>query len=532
MTRLRVQREIDPALIERYVAEGLWRTGSLRDGPERWTRADPARRAVVDRDLEWSYAELEDQIAHAVGGLLEQGVGAGTQVLVVTPICADGIAVFLAVLRIGAVAVMLDRRCGRADVDHAVEPLDIALVVSTPELASTLGLSHLGRAFVTFDALLAGDARRDWDEPDPQAPAAVFFTSGTTSRPKAVVHSIDTMRAGARNMADSLQLTADDAAFLSSPVASITGIMQVFLTLERGAALVLEDRFNPRESLERLIRQRATFVGGAPIIPEELLREARRQDIAALPLRALCLGGAMIPRDLLELAIERWGIVPIRVYGSSEAPMSTYTLPSDPGERRLSDDGALPPGTDVRVVAELGDEVVLRGPMMFLGYLHDDDNAQAFVDGDWLRTGDVGRLDEGRLTITGRIKEVVARKGLKISLPEIDAVVRGLPGLIEASAYGVPDAETGEHLALALRTIDESDADYDQVVAWLSAAGLARWKLPEEIAWWTEPLPRTSSGKVQRRLLDKGGTTRTFAQRLRLDPPAEGGAAIGGVPPA
>jgi acyl-CoA synthetase (AMP-forming)/AMP-acid ligase II len=347
------------------------------------------------------------------------------------------------------------------------------------------------------------------------------FTSGTTSRPKGVVHSLDTLRAGARNMAEAVQMTADDVAFLSTPLASITGLVQTHLTTERGAGLLLEDRFEPAGSLARLRAGGATILGGAPVIIEELFKQAAAEDLADLPLRCMALGGAMIPRETLELAIDRYGIQPVRVYGSSEVPVSTATLPSDEGETRLGDDGACARGTEVRILGEQPGELLLRGPMRMLGYLDEGDNAESFLDGGWYRTGDLGRFADGRLTVTGRLKEIVSRKGLKISLTEIDDVARRLPGAAEVAAYGVPDAETGERLALAVVSRDAGAVDFDGVVGWLLDAGLAKWKLPEQVVIWDQPLPRTESGKVQRRLLaEDGGTRRTFlASRLRDEQP-------------
>nr|WP_275693478.1 hypothetical protein [Nocardioides sp. TF02-7] len=117
--------------------------------------------------------------------------------------------------------------------------------------------------------------------------------------------------------------------------------------------------------------------------------------------------------------------------------------------------------------------------------------------------------------MTGRLKEVVVRKGLKISLPEVDAVARTLPGVVEAVGYAVPDPATGERLALALHGADLDGLAFESVVDHLLAAGLAKWKLPEEVVVWDAPLPRTTSGKVQRRRLDGGGVRRLLAPRLR-----------------
>jgi acyl-CoA synthetase (AMP-forming)/AMP-acid ligase II len=502
-----------------YVAAGLWNDAGLRDGLEAHARRTPTRTAVVDATGEWSYARLEESVARALGCLRNQGVGAGSSVLVIAPLSAPAVIAYHAIIRAGAVAVMLDRRCGRTDVHHAVGAAGVGLVVTTPELFEQLGLAGTGLPFVPFDDLLAWpSAVRDWTEPDPSRPLTVVFTSGTTDRPKSAVHSLNTLRSGARNMADALEMTDRDVAFLSTPVASITGLVQVHLTLDNGGGLVLEDRFHPSASLDRLCAHGATVFGGAPVIMEELFKDALARDLPSLPLRAVSVGGAMIPRSMLELGVERYGITPVRVYGSSEVPCATITLPADQGEDRLGNDGACARGTEVRTDGDLPGEILVRGPMRFLGYLDEEHNREAFAGDGWYRTGDLGRFEGGRLTVTGRLKETVARKGMKISLNEIDEVSRRLPHAEEVSAYGVPDPDTGERLVLALYTERPDAVDFDSVIGWLLDAGLAKWKLPEQIVLWDEPLPRTTSGKLQRRMIAVGAEDRPTLLAPRLRP--------------
>ncbi|SEO49154.1 class I adenylate-forming enzyme family protein [Trujillonella endophytica] len=501
-----------------YVAAGLWGGVGLRDGVEAVAARTPDRVAVADGTTTWTYRELAAAVDRAVGCLRGHGCGPGTAVLVIAPLIAPAVAVYHAVLRCGGVAVMLDRRSGRADVVNAVEAAGVELIVTTAELATSLQVADLDVPTVSFDHVMeCATPSEGWTERDPSLPAAIVFTSGTTSRPKAVVHSLDTLRAGARNMADIVEMTDADVAFLSTPLASITGLLQTHLTTERGAGLLLEDRFDAARSLARLRAEGATVLGGAPVIIEELFRQAQAEDLHELPLRTMALGGAMIPREILEVALDRYGIRPVRVYGSSEVPVSTGTLPSDEGEGRYADDGACAEGTEVRILGDQPGELLLRGPMRMLGYLDEGDNAEAFTDGGWYRTGDLGRFEDGRLTVTGRLKEIVSRKGLKISLTEIDDVARRLPGAEEVAAFGVPDAETGERLALAVVARDVAAVDFDSVTAWLLDAGLAKWKLPEQVVVWEQPLPRTESGKVQRRMLAADGAgSRTFlAPRLR-----------------
>jgi acyl-CoA synthetase (AMP-forming)/AMP-acid ligase II len=190
----------------------------------------------------------------------------------------------------------------------------------------------------------------------------------------------------------------------------------------------------------------------------------------------------------------------------------------------LADDGALMPGTEVRIgSAEYPLEGLLRGPAVFLGYADPADNAAAFEDG-WFRTGDAVEVHDRRLTVVGRIKDVVNRNGLKISPGEVDAALAGLPGVIEYASFGVPDSETGERLVVAVRPDPGAAITLDAVCAHLRAEGMATRKLPEQLVVWAEPLPRTSSGKVvpSRLVRESAAKHNEYAPRLCHNPSSSG----------
>ncbi|MCL9794577.1 class I adenylate-forming enzyme family protein, partial [Frankia sp. AgKG'84/4] len=411
--------------------------------------------------------------------------------------------------------IVLDRRCGAADLRVALDagaphPRVIMPAGETRRLAEALAdagevvpLDLFDEVAVPPGADPAGSP--PWREPDRDRAAVVLFTSGTTSRPKGVVHSLNTLTAGSDNLALCTSADQDAVVFLVSPLTSITGLLQLHLTADRHATLVLEDRFDAQRTLDRLNAARATVLGGAPVIAERLLRAAATTDPAPGPtgprgisLRTLALGGAMLPRPLLELATDSFGIDIARVYGSTEAPTFAGSLPADPRERRLADDGALLPGGEVRLGSQQHpQEGLLRGPCLFLGYLDPADDAVAFEDG-WFRTGDQLELHDGRVTVVGRLKEVVSRNGLKISISEVEATLADLPGVEEAAAFGMPDSTTGERLAVAVVAADGATVTLADVVAHLLGHGTATRKLPEQLVRWDGPLPRTASGKVVR----------------------------------
>jgi acyl-CoA synthetase (AMP-forming)/AMP-acid ligase II len=514
---LRITAPTDPRLADSYRRQGLWDRIPLRDGVERVAELDPHRIAVIDNEATWTYRQLRDQVEGGVGALLSAGLQPGDAVVIVAPNARETVAAILATIRADGAAVIIDRRCGPLDLANAITSSGARLVILPDELRDTLRVAAHPVKAISLSDIGSGARVVDWAEPDPAQPRLVVFTSGTTKRSKGVIHTLETMGASVRNLAQSLDFREDDRPFLSSPLATMTGLSQLLLSLQ-GASICLEDRFTPASSLARIEQHRATVIGGAPVILELLFAEYDQQRRTGSSLQRIALGGTSIPRTILEVAIDRFGIRPTRVYGSSEACCHTFTGDTDSLEQRLSDDGVPAPGSEVRFGDAYagGHELQLRGPNLFQGYLFDEDNAGSLVDG-WFRTGDLVELNNGRMRVLGRLKDVVARKGIKISLAEVDDAAASLAGVTEAGAYAVPDDETGERVAVALRVSGpDVTASYDSVIARLRDYGLARGKLPEEVVVWHEPLPRNASGKIVRAQLREqaNGKWRDCAPRL------------------
>lgn len=498
---------VPPQRAERYREQGWWESTTSRAAQREALLAGGRRTAVIDDQDRWDYLRLV-AAADAVGAALAaRGVRPGDAVLIIAPLCNAAVAAYLGTVQAGAVAVLLDRRCGPADVDNACAAAQPVAVLSFTEHTERLGLRP-DCPVIDVDAVLAADRRPlPASVPlDPDAPAVVVFTSGTTSAPKGVIHTRNSLRCGAVNMVAALEFSSADALFLSSPLASITGVLQLETALHTHGAVVLDECFDPADSLRRLFDAGATVLGGAPVIGEALFAEADQQGLTDLPLRCLAVGGSMIPPALLAAA-SRFGVQPVRVYGSSEAPFSTATAPEGDD---LTDEGTALPGVEIRVGDS--DELLIRGPHQFHGYLDAAQNTDAFAD-DWIRTGDRAEIVAGRLRITGRLKEIAIRKGMKISLAEIDLAAAALG---DSGAYTVPDPDTGERVALALYPDSGSPTDFAGIIDRLAATGLATWKLPEEIVLWDRPLPRTETGKVIRnRLADPPESAVRLFRRFR-----------------
>jgi acyl-CoA synthetase (AMP-forming)/AMP-acid ligase II len=284
--------------------------------------------------------------------------------------------------------------------------------------------------------------------------------------------------------------------------------------------MTIEQHFDDVATYDFLVETAGTFFGGPDLLLDRVLAEAARRGCTQVPITTVFLGGSMLDPRILARAEHDFGIVVMRAYGSSEAPISTAATRSEPESVRLGDDGAPLRGVDLRIGSALDPaECCIGGAHLFLGYVDPEDDAHAFDDEGWFCTGDLAELRDGRLRISGRIKDVVIRNGLKIPITEVDGMVGSLPGVEQCAGYGVADPRTGERLAMAVRVRAGAAFTFDAMVEGLLAAGAAKWKLPEELVLWDAPFPATASGKVQRNLLDEGGLgrPRTVATRLCED---------------
>ena len=398
---------------------------------------------LLDNHSQWTHRQLSTAVSRVRAELTNAAVTADDAVLVLAPLRNAAVAAYLAVLDLGAVVVLLDRRCGESDLLNACRAARPRVALAFEADSQRLDLARHCRVLPLDRVEGHGAPIADDSDTvlDPDVPAVVVFTSGTTSAPKGVIHTLNSLRCATANMVAALEVTSDDAFFLSSPLASITGVLQLESALAVHGKLILEDRFSAGSSLDRVCRYGATIIGGAPVIAESLFAEADRRGLHALPLRCVAVGGAMVPQTVADTAI-RFGVRPVRVYGSSEAPYSTSTALTDGS---AVDDGVALSG--VEVATRDGDELVISGPHQFHGYLDAADNADSFSD-DWFRTGDQADIVNGRVRITGRLKEVVIRKGMKISLAEVDTAAAVLG---ECAAFGMPDEMCGERVALAVR---------------------------------------------------------------------------------
>ena len=525
---MKIQVTAPPAtdVAARYVEQGLWGRPQHVGAVEAWAARDPDRIAVIDPYGRFTYGELETSIRRARAWVEDVGIEPGDPVVAVLPNWFESVAFYHALLRAGAVPVPLSTHARHAEVASVVAATASRVLVVPESHAAIAGdLAEVGVVARTCRlAKVAGAAestalrgRRAVDAGwvRTEGVAVVLCTSGTTATPKGAIHTHDTLAVANRNLTWCLALDEDDVYYVPAPLGHIGGLMHALhMPYETGARVVLDDRWDPDRAAARIVDEHVTFIGGAPVFPQGLVRAFAGR--GGSPLRVVCTGGAVIPDALGEDVRRVLHARLVRSYGATEFPFVAGSLPTDGADACDANDGALMPGVQARVV---DGELLLRGAAMFHGYVDPVQTAGALRDG-WLATGDVVTLRGERLKVAGRLKAIAIRNGENISLDEIERALATWTDAAEVAAFSVPDPVTGEHVALAVVARASAAPTYAAMVAHLDTRGIARQKYPEEVTLWDE-LPRTASGKVDRRELAAKASARPSDVAPRLHAQAD-----------
>ena len=350
-----------------------------------------------------------------------------------------------------------------------------------------------------FDDLLADEPMPGTLAADPGNPALIAFTSGTTSDPKGVVHSHQTIGCETRQLHANYppergrQLTA-------APVGHFIGMLGAFLIpVMDGASIDLIDQWDPTEVLALMKKEGVAIGGGPPYFFTSLLDHPDFTDEHLQHMKSAGLGGSTVPAAVTRRLCDL-GIHVFRSYGSTEHPSITGTPHDGPEDKRLLTDGAPRAGVEIRLADD--GEIFSRGPDLCLGYIDEALTAGAFDDDGWYRTGDVGVLDDdGYLTITDRKADVIIRGGENISALEVEEVLLTMPAVAEAVVVAAPDDRLGEHAAAVLRVRPgQAMPTLEEVREHFAAHGVAMQKWPEELHE-VDDFPRTASGKIQKQVV-------------------------------
>jgi long-chain acyl-CoA synthetase len=486
---------------------------------------DGERVAIVGRNRTTSYAELNDLVARARGGLVANGIADGDRIAI---ICSNGLPFvvgYLATLGVGAVAVPLNPSSPASELARQIETVGaVAAMIdrtgaaawrdldqsSIPSLRTMFAADGADVPGAVDAAEVMASAPAAIADVDPEHLAALLFTSGTAGAPRAAMLTHGSMRANldqARTGRE--QIAPGDVVYGVIPLYHIYGLNVVLgQSLLSGATLLLVQRFDPATAIESVHDRQISVLFGAPSmwVAFSQFEEAPADSFA--PVRVAYSGAAKLPIAVAERLEHRFGLVVAEGYGLTEAsPVVTSSTGLTP---RHGSVGAVLDGIDLRIVDESGDDVLVgdagelwvRGPNVFAGYLDDPAATERVLTPDgWLRTGDIGYCDEdGYVYLVDRAKDLIIVSGFNVFPAEVEDVLLGHPGVVEAGVIGVPHPHTGEAVKAFVVAAEGSDLDEETLIEY-TRDHLARYKCPNKVVIVDE-LPRNAAGKLLRRSLD------------------------------
>ncbi len=465
---------------------------------------------------------LRDHVQRTISALAAHGIGRNDRVAIVLPNGPEMATAFVAVAA-GASTAPLNPAYRRPEFEFYLSDLNArALLVERGSTSDAVAVAReLGVRVLEIESPAAAPAgvftisgSAD-GPPAPEAPvspgaedeALVLHTSGTTSRPKIVPLRHRNVCASAANVARALALQPDDRCLNVMPLFHIHGLIAAILaSLHARASVFCTPGFNALRFFAWLEESDATWYTAVPTMHQAILSRAERNRavIDAAHIRLIRSSSASLPPQVMAELEAVFGAPVIESYGMTEAAHQMTSNPLPPLPRKPGTVG-VPAGPDVAVMDEAGTildrgrtgEVVIRGANVTAGYdSNPEANEKSFTEG-WFRTGDQGVIDDdGYLTITGRLKEIINRGGEKISPREVDEVLLDHPAVAQVVTFAIPDAKLGEDIGAAI-VLREGQQATDRELRDFAATRLAAFKVPRTIVLLDE-IPKGATGKLQR----------------------------------
>ena len=503
--------------------------------------ANPAKTALIIPSTGESYtrADLLDMVARAAGGLLALGVERGERVCIYLESSVEYLISYLALWRIGAVAVPTNRVYRESEVLYALRDAGAAAVITDAEGAALVGrirdrtpeLRHV----VAVSGNIAGTTPwTDLLHAEPCRRAAhcrfddlcqIQYTSGTTGRPKGAMLTHGNWIAAMDAERDLLGITADDIYLGIYPMGHV-GISWGISTLRAGGTYVVMERFDLSRYIDLAREYRATIVAGMPPVIHSLLQTPPGTEAALATVRVMISGGGPLMPGVWKPFHERFGIPVANAYGLSETVVVGTGTAIRPEHYATADEFrsvGTPVGfSEVKIVdaddpaheLEAGEdgEIALRGPGVALGYWQmPEETRAAFLPDGWFLTGDIGHLDaDGMLAITDRKKDMIVMSGWKVYPTEVEDALIQHPGIRDAAVFGCPDERRGE-VPVAVVVPAEGGITPDDIIAF-ARERLAGYKVPRRVIIAAD-IPRVNGWKLLRKRLREeycgaGGTSR------------------------
>ncbi|HJP66739.1 MAG TPA: AMP-binding protein [Actinomycetota bacterium] len=500
-----------------HEATGLWELLEAR------VAATPDDEAVIDEQgRRMTFAELRTSAERVAAGLAGRGVGKETVVSWQLPTWIESMTLVAALSRLEAIQNPIIPIYREREVGFIAQQADSRLLIVPSTWrdfdyeAMAKGIaedSDNAEVLVADRELPEGDPSTLPPPPPPPMAAAdapvrwLFYTSGTTAEPKGAQHTDATIMAIGRGMSDRLAMVPDDRNALCFPFTHIGGIVWLFSSLLVGFVNLIDEAFDPVRTTEFLNDQGVTVAGSGTFFHMGYLKYAREHPDTTLFANVRCYpgGGAPKPPQLhYDLKKEIGGVGIVSGYGLTEAPILTMASVEDSDEVLANTEGHAMPDVQLKLVTLDGapagpgeeGEIRAKAPQLMRGYLDSALDMDAFDEEGFFRTGDLGRLDEaGNVTITGRVKDIIIRKGENISAKEVEDLLFRHDKVVDVAVIGLPDAERGEMACAVIVAGDGDRITLEEMGEYLTGSGLRIQAVPERLEF-VDALPRNPAGKI------------------------------------
>jgi len=499
----------------------------MTDVVAQWAEKQPDAEALTYGPVRWTWAQWDDRIRRVAGGLAALGIGRGGRVAFLdknNPACLE---VSLGAGLLGAANAVINWRLAAGELDYVINDSGATVLFAGAELLPAVQairdrLPRVTEVIVVggpddaYEAFLAA-ARPAGGAADRTVEDLwlVMYSSGTTGRPKGVMLSHRNIVAHTRNSVPIAPMEPGDRNLVAMPLFHVGGTCYALFGLYAGRPSTFTREPDPASLL-------AAFAAGAthaflvPAVVAGLLAGGERAIAAMSGLKYLIYGAAPMPLPVLRQALAAWPRLNfIQVYGQTELAGVISALSAqahrDPArEDRLASAGTLLAGAELRVVdpatgrdvaAGQPGEFWFRSAQRMTGYLNrPEDTAQAITAEGWLRSGDIGHVDDGGfLFVSDRVKDMIITGGENVYSPEVEQAVAEHPAVAEVAVIGVPDDQWGESVKAIVVLRPGQQATEAQIIAF-ARAHLSHYKCPRTVDI-VETLPRTPSGKVLKRTL-------------------------------
>jgi cyclohexanecarboxylate-CoA ligase len=515
-----------PANVDRYLAEGHWTDETPQQWLADWADQQPDAPAIIAPGRRLTYAELYEQARRVAAGLIDLGLTPGDAVGIQLPniseflIAYHGVQMMGGVLtllhmpyRAGELAPLLNHGGVKAVICHGALPSYDAPATMAGLRGQVASLDHIiisgdGPAGTTSFSDLERATPRDLPPPATADPAVLAFTSGTSSAPKAVVHPYRTMACNHKIYATAFGIRADDVVLSAPPFSHIYGLCVANIILRAGAANALMAAYTPEAFAGAIGEARVSMAFCGPAHMLAAIKGGQMTLEVGASLRSIIFAGSACPPGLI---VEAEGICANatghQMFGMTETLMQTAT-PVDAGaDVRHRSIGVANAAHEMRVIGDDGapllpgeeGELQFRGPTLFAGYFNNPEATREALQPDgWFHTGDLAEIDaDGNVVMTGRVKDIINRGGIKINPIDLEALVDAHPAVLISAIAPMPDEIMGEKACLFVQLQPDQSLSLEEVLAWLSERKVAKLKWPERLEVVGD-MPMTPTRKVMK----------------------------------